>query len=171
MFKNFLKTLFVSTLLIWLLFGISKADVQNIRMDYCENVGKRTPESSRLINLNSWEQKEICLNFSSKETEEVKVIYGFTEALFNSRWTQVCQANMDVPNSFNKLRSNDNWNVRSFFLKPGETKVIIEKLNVPAGMSWMNYWCFMHKIATVKSNKMFTVVVVIKRILNVFVTK
>jgi hypothetical protein len=78
---------------------------------------------------------------------------------------------MDVPNSFNKLRSNDNWNVRSFFLKPGETKIIIEKLNVPAGRSWMNYWCFMHKIATVKSNKMFTVVVVIKRILNVFVKK
>ena len=171
MFKNFLKALFVSTLLIWLVSSISKADVQNIKMSYCENVGKRTPDTSRLINLNSGEQKEICLNFSSAEPEEVQVIYGFTESLFNSRWTQICQANMDVPNSFNKLRSNDNWNVRSFFLKPGETKIIIEKLNVPAGRSWMNYWCFMHKIATVKSNKMFTVVVVIKRILNVFVKK
>jgi len=167
--KNFLKLFFVSIFLLWLISGISKADVQSIRMDYCENVGKKTQDDGKLININPWEQKEICLNFSSTQPEEVTVTYWFTESLFNGRWTQICKANMDEENSFSKLWSNDNWNVRSFTIKSGDIKIIKETINVPIGMSWMVYGCFMHKIEAGKSSKMFTVVAVIKRQLNVFI--
>lgn len=167
--KNFFKLLFISIFLLGFASNATKADVQNIRMDYCENLGKKTTDDSKLITTNPWEEKEICLNFSSNEVEEVNITYWFTEWIFNGRWTQICNANFEEPNWFSRFFSNDNWNIRKIALKPGEHKIIKEKITVPLWISWMVYGCLMHKIDEAKSNKMFTVVAVIKRKLNIFV--
>ncbi|MFZ2151049.1 MAG: hypothetical protein WAZ12_01955 [Candidatus Absconditicoccaceae bacterium] len=167
--KNLLKLFFVSIFLLGFVSSISKADVQNIKMTYCENVGINTQDDSKLITINPGEEQEICLNFSSTEEGEVNVIYGFTEGSLNNKGTQVCNPSIEEANPFSNLFSNDNGNIRSFNLKSGDIKIIKEKISVPVGMSGMIYGCMLHKIKGLQSKKMFTIEALMKRHLNIFI--
>lgn len=167
--KNLFKSIFTSVFLIWFIISLANADVQNVRIGYCEDNGKNLQDDSKLIEIQPWEQKEICLNISNWEPNDVNVIYWFTKWFLNDAWAQLCNSNIEEENEFMKLFSNDNWNIRNINLKQWETKTIKEKITVPIWMSWMFYGCMLHKIATPDTNKMFQIVAMVKRSLNLFI--
>lgn len=138
-------------------------------MTYCENIGKKILDDNKLVTIAPWWESEICLNFSSNQDTPVNVTYGFAEWFLNDRGTQLCNVNIEEPNSFNSLFSNDNGNIRTISLQPWENKTIKEKIFVPLGMSGMIYGCMLHKIEAPKWDGMFSVVAMVKRHLNIFV--
>jgi len=169
------KKVFMMSSIIFLLwafgFNITKSEpnVQSIRLSYCEDIWKNVQDDSRLITINQWEEKEICLDFSNSSQEKTNVFYWFT-VWFIDGWSQLCRPNVKEENEFSKIFLNDNWNIRVFPLNWGENKTIKEKIKVPIWMSWMIYWCLMYWIAwwEVKTD-MFTIVALVKRSLNLFV--
>ncbi|MCF7834758.1 hypothetical protein K9M48_01745 [Candidatus Gracilibacteria bacterium] len=167
--KNLFKSIFTSVFLIGFIISLANADVQNVRIGYCEDNGKNLQDDSKLIEIQPGEQKEICLNISNGEPNDVNVIYGFTKGFLNDAGAQLCNSNIEEENEFMKLFSNDNGNIRNINLKQGETKTIKEKITVPIGMSGMFYGCMLHKIATPDTNKMFQIVAMVKRSLNLFI--
>lgn len=170
------KKLFIYSTGIFLLsafsINITKAatNVQEIRINYCEDVWKwNIQNDSRMINIKPGEEKEICLSFSSSSTEKTDVFYWFT-VWFLDWGSQLCRVNVKEENDFSKFFSNSVWNNRVFTIKPGETKTIIEKIKAPLWMSWMVYGCLLHWIAWWETkNKMFTIVALVKRSLNLFI--
>lgn len=172
MFKKVFLWFFALFLVSTFNFNITNAtiDVQQIRLNYCEDEWKNIQDDSKLINIKPWEEKEICLSFSNTSQETGGIFYWFT-VWFLERATQLCLANVKEENDFSKFFSNDNWNIRTFILNPGETKTIKEKIKAPLWMSWMFYWCLLHWVTAweVKEEKMFTIVALIKRSLNLFI--
>ncbi|MFZ2151051.1 MAG: hypothetical protein WAZ12_01945 [Candidatus Absconditicoccaceae bacterium] len=152
-------------------FNITKAvpNVQDIRLNYCEDMGKNIQDDSRLINIKPGEEKELCLDFSNSSQEDANVFYGFTVG-FIDNGSQLCRPNVKEENDFSKFFSNDNGNIRVFPLKSGENKMIKEKIKTPLGMSGMSYGCLMYGIAGGEAKtQMFTIVALVKRSLNLFI--
>jgi len=153
--KFFLSLLIVSMSFLWL----SKADVQDVTLQYCDNPDPRAP-LSRMFFVEPGSEKEICLQMTSDADKPVEVIYGFPNTIVNSQWDKTCSSDMSSWNSFSK-----------FFVFSGEKKVVVrpgipvkitERFLAPLWMSGEINWCFVYTLKELTTERkewqMFSVI-------------
>lgn len=128
-----------------LLFGISKADVQDVSFRFCDDTDNKTfLQWEKTIFVTPGEEQELCLYFSLSSDTPKQIVYGFTRS-YLSAWAQVCDADKWSGNAFSKFFTAE-WE-RSFLLKKDEPKIIREKISVPLGMSGIQYGCIAYSLS------------------------
>lgn len=114
---------------------------------FCENAHLPVT-SNRDLNLvmNAWEEKEVCLDFSTSSEEPVEITYWFTEWQIDSHQMKLCDNDMTDQNNFAKYFNSSEWNNRSFQISTKDWhKIIKEKMRIPLGMSWAFFGCLAFK--------------------------
>lgn len=145
--KYFLSVMMVCLLFFWL----SKANVQDVTIRYCEDGDNRKADLSKLYVVQPWEAKKICINVASDAKKTVQVTYGFPNPILNSQWERTCSQDMSANNSFSKFFVQTGE--RKIIIEPGKTYTINESFFPPLWMSGDVKWCFAYMLSQLENEK------------------
>jgi len=159
------KVIWWCLVFLFLLVNISKADIQWVSFSYCDD--SNTSSRTVVVNIQKNESPDLCFSFQSNSSTPVKVVYGFSVWVV-TEGTQLCDADMSTGNNFSKLFVNSGD--RSIILYGSGPQTVTEKIKIPVGMKWMQYWCFSYALAdSISAWAMFNMVVRKAVPLNIFI--
>ena len=140
------KKLLLSFVLIGILFfGLSKANVGNVYMRYCEDIASKTWFSSnKTILLEGGTKKELCFYFYTDSVEPVYIQYGFYEGTLDPSWLQNCE--VKSPNKISSFFMEPELTGRLFSVSSDKPKKVKETVLAPVWISWMQLWCIAYFI-------------------------
>lgn len=146
------KKFFLSMMMVCLLFfWLSKADVQDVTVRYCEDGDNTKAVLSKFYTVQPWESKDICINMVSEAKEPVQVMYGFPNTIKNSQWEKTCSQDISATNVFSKFFVQTGE--RKIILEPGKKYTINEKFFPPLWMSGDANWCFAYMLWTLTNSR------------------
>lgn len=142
MYKKIFSCLFIFGILF---FGFSKADVQDISFNFCDDKDSSDFLAwKKTFLLTAGKEEEMCLKFSTNSEETRKIVYWFTIS-YISAWMSVCDADKWTGNAFSKFFINKE--ARVFDIDKDHPVTIKEKILIPIGMSGSQYGCLAYALA------------------------
>lgn len=120
----------------------TQEDMNKVYIKFCNQEWESKHDDSILIE--PWQSKNVRLCVSNIWDKQVEFRRGFSIAEYNSVWSRVC-GDMTSDNQFAILIPETHERV---MIISGHTDTIIEeKIIIPPGMSGLQIWCLLYKLA------------------------
>lgn len=114
----------------------TQADIDSVDMSYCNETWDM--KYSKMIYVNTGEEKMLQFCFYNKSEKRIPITYGFVTATYNSVGNRVCNSNINPDFAFTLLPETKN---RTIYTEPWTSTIIEEQVVVPLGIKGLQMWC------------------------------